>query len=482
MKIDTLGGYNVTPEITHFSGKLERLNVDDVGDPERLTFKEPTVLLLEGDTRLIPADMKVLRPNVTGVIFLEGGSFFHPALCVSAEGVPCAVKPGKDLSPHIGKQVTVDISSGQILTDEDARAYKPKEKSPMDVTSYPTETEVSVFARSMQELRHLEGLAKKGVRPTHIVAALEPVFYKAFDDPYKLAKEGSPKLTAILKEYIVTAAEVAEKSVYVRTPEVSGVERGSSEEHISGLAELRGVPYDVQIDPSFLKYLFKVIEEVKRERPDIAKKIDVAVAMPRSSQDMTDAIRIMEESTSLRAGKDVNVTGFVETPYWLMPTAAQTPEMRQLTKEAVKEGTIKDQGRRIFWGTGDLNACTMASGREIPQMKGYMSHRADTLEALRKSVPEWNKLGFKVDINGGLVWRPFKTDEENMALYDMLLHGNVGLTVKTGVFEDVKRLVHQVEKRRNQQRGNLNTDGVDQMSQELQTPPQAGGHKSRKLT
>ena len=84
MKVDTLSTYNITPETTHFRGRLRTVDVDAVDRPESLSFKEPTVILLDDNTHVIPQDLKAIRPNVTGIIFSEGGGFYHPALCISA--------------------------------------------------------------------------------------------------------------------------------------------------------------------------------------------------------------------------------------------------------------------------------------------------------------------------------------------------------------------------------------------------------------
>ena len=475
MIIDTLGGYNVTPEITHFSGRLRRLNIDDVHNPDDLRFNEASVLYLEGNTTIIPQILKAQRPNVSGVLFAEGGGFFHPALCLSAEGVPCAVKPKQDITPLEGKQVTVDLSSGQILTDDDAKKFSPKHKSQIIVdSSIRTEAEVSAYVRSMRELKYLEGIAQQGVKPKYIVLSLEPTFYETYEDPYKLVHTDPGKLTRILKPYIIKAAEIPEAMAYVRTPEITGPERGVNESHTSGIAELRGAPYDVHKDQAFFTYLFRLIEDIRKERPDIAEKIGVVIAMPRSSDDMTESIRIMEQNTSLRAGQNINVTGFLENPYWFMPSSTQSPDVRRLTNEPIKEESLKDKGKNVFWGTGDLNSCMMAASREIPQMKAYLAHRADFMESMRKSIHEWSKLWFRFHLAGGPVWRPYKTDEENIQLYDILLRNGAGVAVKPEQLLDVRRIVNEMERRRNMLRGPPRED-IERL-----TPP-TGNNAKRSL-
>ena len=123
--------------------------------------------------------------------------------------------------------------------------------------------------------------------------------------------------------------------------------------------------------------------------------------------------------------------------------------MRDLCTEPAKEDYVLDSNKKFTWGSGDLTACVMASSREIPEMGDYLSTKSEVIAMLRESIRAWNKIGFKPDINGGLVCNSFKTDEENMNFFKFIIDsGDIYISVFPSSFLDVKKLIRELETRR----------------------------------
>ena len=457
MIIKTFGKYNITPAIDHFKGKLYAIDSDQLSSLSKLNIKSPAVILINDKNFDMPNLLKILDLKIEGAIFQEGGGFYHPAFYLSAEGIPCTVKPEKNISFLVGKEVYFDLTNSQLKTGKDIPRHKPFDSSKyyesLDPEQYATKLSVNVCLRTIKELQYFKRLKDIGIEVDFITLFLEPIIYESGEDPYKVAKSDSTKLKHILQNYISITLDIAKKGVYVRTPEVMAHERGSKEVGAEALTELRGIAYDLHRDNSFLKFLFDLICEMA-SKPKYRKKLHISLAMPRSVQDVIDdnqvlKARLKEKGYNLIIGKDINLTPFPETPYWLFPTAALPQEVRDLCKEPAKEDYILDSNKKFTWGSGDLTATVMASSRDIPEMRDYLLIKSEVIAMLRESIRAWNKIGFKPDINGNLVCNSFKTYDENTDFFKFLMgSGDISISVFPFAFLDVKKLIRGLETRR----------------------------------
>ena len=456
MIIKTLGKYNITPPIEFFQGRLCQVSSKDLGKITDMGIEEGSVILMKDSDFSMPKIIKMLQLKPRGIIFQKGGAFYHPAIHLGVEGIPCFVGPDKNMSPFNGEIVFCDLNGGTIKINEDIcdENYVDADEyyKSIEAENYSTKLNVNVCIRSARELEHFRRLKDAGITVPFITLFMEPIIYKCEGDPYVVSKSNKNKIREILREYFLLALGIAQQGVYVRTPEVTAKERGSKEKHASGLEELRGIPYDLQKDLSFIDVLFELVAELASE-PGNKGRLHIALAMPRSAKDVAQASKILEAylagaKEKLEIGKDINLTIFAETPYWLFPTKALSDEVKQLCMESYKEEFVKDSNKKILWGTGDLTATFMASSREIPEMCDYLLTKAEVIDAMRKSIQAWNSIGFKPDINGSLACKPFKNDEDNIKFFSLIMEGNMELSVFPNVFLEVKKLVKEAEKRK----------------------------------
>ena len=126
-----MGVYDTVPPTNRIEGPLHMVPAGRLREGPLQQLPSDAILLVVGGEIDIPSLITVLRKPPTAVVFQEGGAFYHAAIYLSAEGIPCAVRPDSDLSDFEGQIVGLDLQDACLLTEADVPASGGGATSPI---------------------------------------------------------------------------------------------------------------------------------------------------------------------------------------------------------------------------------------------------------------------------------------------------------------------------------------------------------------